>query len=118
MQKRAFSLFARKAPKNELPEWPQVHRIKLREIFMATFWGVVFFTPFVYAQYSYKTRTGLSSVNFSNRYLHLGYSDSNLSESNQEGDTDGGKKQQALRRRAEDYLTSVMNTDEKPGSRY
>ena len=44
--------------------WPQVGRLKIRELIGGLAFGSIFLSPFIYGQYSYKTRTGLSGLNF------------------------------------------------------
>ena len=55
--------FFRKLTKDALP-WPQTKRMSIFELFGGVLFGGIFLTPFIYGQYSYKTRTGLSGINF------------------------------------------------------
>ena len=49
-----------------LEDWPKVGRLKIRHLLLGTIWGGIFLFPTIYGQYCYKTRTGLSQIQFDN----------------------------------------------------
>ena len=55
--------YFKKVTKEALP-WPQAKRMGIIEFIGGITFGGLFFTPFIYGQYSYKTRSGLSAINF------------------------------------------------------
>jgi len=62
MRTRPFAVMSSKV--KDLPPYPEVHRLRVGELVLGTFWGGVFLLPFVYGQYWYKTRSGLSAIDF------------------------------------------------------
>ena len=92
--------YFRKLVKEPLP-WPQVKRINILELIGGIGFGAIFLTPFIYGQYSYKTRTGLSGVNFSR-----------LSTTEDIFDPSASKETTT------NFLTDILQSDIKPGDHY
>ena len=119
IQRRLFGVVSKNGGKSdELPPWPIVNRMKFREFIFGTFWGIVFLTPFVYGQYCYKTRTGISTINFNNQFLQIANKKTALSETQSQDQNIIDQNKTIANKKAQDYLATILNTDEKPGSRY
>ena len=91
--------FFRKLAKETAP-WPQVKRLGILEFVGGITFGGIFLAPFVYSQYWYKTRTGLSAVNF----VQLSDGDDIF---------DPGKS----REKTKNFL-NILQSDVKPGDHY
>ena len=89
----------RRATKAVLP-WPQVKRLGLFEFIGFIGFGGIFMTPFVFGQYSYKTRSGLSGINFGQL---AGYEDMFDPDSTVESTTN---------------FMDILKSDVKPGDHY
>lgn len=86
-----------KLAKEPLP-WPQAKRIGIFELFGGIIFGGIFLTPFIYGQYSYKNRSGLSGINF-----------------NQLHDNDDLFNQST---ETMDHYLEILQSDVKPGDHY
>ena len=81
---------------NTLPEYPIPPKLRIRDVVFGCFWFGIFLTPFVYGQYSYKYRTGISNINFNVKH--------------------GKPYDISKEKKSQNYLREMMKTDEKLGS--
>lgn len=81
-----------------LPPYPEAPKLRIRDVVFGSFWFGVFLSPFIYGQYCYKTRKGISILDFSVK---------------------NGKPNDIIKeKKSQNYLENLMKTDEKLGDHF